>query len=117
MALTAFQRRLCRLLADARIASGRELCNRGVALNELTGASRISRDIDLSHDTETAVDTAWHADRALLKSHGFDVQMLRQRTEVTGQNDRVRMEWARDSGVQIFSAGDLRRSVTHPAPG
>lgn len=46
MALTPFQRAICRLIAEHRIASGESYVAGGVAL-KLTGASRISRDLDL----------------------------------------------------------------------
>jgi hypothetical protein len=51
MAFTEFQRGLCRLIAKNRVAQGESYVARGVALNELIGASRTSRDIDLFHDT------------------------------------------------------------------
>jgi hypothetical protein len=43
----------------------------GAALNELLHAPRVSRDIDLFHDTESALDASWNADRELLVSNGF----------------------------------------------
>ncbi len=54
MALTDLQRALCRLIADDRISSG-ESCVGGVALNELLGAPRVSRDVDLFRNTEEAL--------------------------------------------------------------
>ncbi len=63
MALTAFQRRICRLLADNRIASGESYVAGGVALNELIGAPRRSNDIDLFHDADEALEASWEADR------------------------------------------------------
>lgn len=45
MALTDFQRRLCRLLADNRIGAGESYVAGGAALNELIAGPRISRDI------------------------------------------------------------------------
>ena len=55
MALTEFQRVICRLVAAQRRASGESYDAGGVALQALTGATRISRDIDLFHDTTEAV--------------------------------------------------------------
>ena len=46
MALTPFQKSVCRLLARNRIASGGSYLAGGSALNELIAASRISRDIE-----------------------------------------------------------------------
>jgi hypothetical protein len=65
MAISAFQRAICRLIAANRIAQGESYVAGGVALNLLAGGRRISRDIDLFHDTEEALDATWNADRAL----------------------------------------------------
>jgi hypothetical protein len=79
----------------------------GAALNEMIAGSRISRDLDLFHDTEAAVTASWDADRRLLGEHGFDVQVLRERpsfveAEVRAGGESVRMEWARDSAFRFF---------------
>ena len=107
MALTDLQRTICRLIAENRIASGESYVAGGVALAELTGASRISRDIDLFHDTDEALDSSWRADRQLLEEHGFSVALIRERPSfveaaVGRQGDHVRMEWARDSSFRFF---------------
>ena len=107
MALTRLQRRVCRLIATNRISSGESYVAGGVALNELVGASRISRDIDLFHDTSEALESSWQADRSLLETNGFAVQVIRARTglveaEVDDGTDRVRLEWARDSAFRFF---------------
>jgi hypothetical protein len=52
MALTDIQRRVCRLIARNRVASGESYVAGGVALNELLSGARVSRDVDLFHDTE-----------------------------------------------------------------
>ena len=57
MALTEYQRSVCRLLAGNRIRSGESYVAGGAALNELLRAPRLSRDIDLFHDTEQALPT------------------------------------------------------------
>jgi hypothetical protein len=107
MPLTDLQRRVCRLLAEHRIRSGESYVAGGAALNELVGASRISRDVDLFHDTDEALEQSWLADRALLEARGFDVRVLRERrthveAEVGLGSERVRMEWARDSAFRFF---------------
>ena len=107
MALTDLQRRICRLLAQNRIASGESYIAGGVALNELMAASRISRDIDIFHDTDEALEASWLADRALLEAHGFEVRVARERTtlveaEVGAGGEWVRLEWARDSAFRFF---------------
>jgi hypothetical protein len=45
MALTDFQRTVCRLLAAHRVASGESYVAGGVALNEWLGAPRLSREL------------------------------------------------------------------------
>ncbi len=107
MALTGLQRAVCRLLADNRIASGESYVAGAVALNELIAASRISRDIDIFHDTDEAVAASWRIDRLLLEASGFEVLIVRERpsfveAEVGGGGDRVRLEWARDSAFRFF---------------
>lgn len=107
MALTELQRTICHLIADNRIASGESYVAGGVALAELTGASRISRDIDLFHDTDEALDASWRADRRLLEESGFSVSVVRERpsfveAQVGRERDYVRMEWARDSSFRFF---------------
>ena len=107
MALTSFQRTICRLIAENRIASGESYIAGGVALNEVTGAGRVSRDIDLFHDTDAALEATWQADRQLLERHGFGVRVLRARrglveAEVHLDDESVLMEWARDSSFRFF---------------
>lgn len=107
MALTDFQRAVCRLLADHRIASGESYVAGGVALNELMATPRTSRDIDLFHDTDEALEVSWQADRHLLEEHRFAVRVIRERpsfveAEVGKEGERVLMEWARDSAFRFF---------------
>lgn len=107
MALTELQRAVCKLLAGNRIASGESYVAGGVALNELIAAARISRDIDLFHDTDEALASSWHADRILLEANGFEVVVVRERptfveAEVRARRDSVRLEWARDSAFRFF---------------
>ncbi len=107
MVLTALQRDICRLLAHNRIASGESYVAGGAALNELLSAPRISRDIDLFHDTDEALTRSWEADRAALLGSGFSVAPILERptiveAEVARGPERVRMEWARDSAFRFF---------------
>lgn len=107
MALTDLQRRICRILAANRLSSGESYVAGGAALNELMGTSRVSRDIDLFHDTDEALDASWRADRSALEAIGLRVQVTRERTgiieaEVGDGRDRARLEWARDSAFRFF---------------
>ena len=73
MALTQIQRTVCGLLAANRMEQGESYVAGGVALNTLIGASRVSRDIDMFHDTVEALSATWDADCGLLRAHGFTV--------------------------------------------
>src|SRR5262245_59252412 len=113
MALTTFQRTVCRLLAEHRIASGESYVAGASALNELIAASRVSMDIDLFHDTDEALESSWDADRRLLEARSFDVRIIRERrsyveAEIGRDGETVLMQWARDSAHRFFPL------VTHP---
>lgn len=107
MALTQFQRGVCRLIAATRVASGESYVAGGVALTELIGGTRLSRDIDVFHDTEEAVARTWAADRAVLAQHGYEVAVLHERVafveaQVSQGNETVLIQWARDSAFRFF---------------
>lgn len=107
MALTDLQRALCRLIAENRVASGESYVAGGVALNELIGAPRISRDIDLFHDNGEALAATWAADRALFEQSGYAVQVLRDRpsfveVEVSRLGESCLVQWSRDSAYRFF---------------
>ena len=77
MALTHFQRAICRLIAANRVATGESYVAGGVALNEILAAPRTSRDIDLFHDTEAGLEATFfplveHEDLGLIL-HPFDL--------------------------------------------
>lgn len=116
MALTALQRDVCQLLAEQRRQSGESYVAGGVALNELLAGVRRSRDIDLFHDTQEAVQASWDADRALLEDHGFGVRPLRAlpsfvQALVSRRDEQVVIEWAQDSAFRYFPL------VEHPVLG
>jgi hypothetical protein len=107
MALTELQRGVCRLIAANRIAGGESYVAGGVALTELLGTARVSRDIDLFHDTDEALDRTWRADRELLRGNGYEVTVVRERpshvqAEVAKGSQRVLAEWVRDSAYRFF---------------
>ena len=107
MALSRFQRELCRLLANQRIASGESYVAGGVALNEILGARRRSNDVDLFHDTETALAASWDADRQLLSGEGYSVEIIRERpsfveARVSRRADGTIVQWSRDSAFRFF---------------
>jgi len=107
MALTEFQRSVCRLIARSRVASGESYVAGGAALNEVLSAPRLSRDVDLFHDTESALDASWSADRRLLEEDGFVVRPVRERrsfveAEVSRERESVLLQWVRDSAYRFF---------------
>ena len=107
MALTGFQRAVCRLIAANRVERGESYVAGGTALNLLAGGTRISRDIDIFHDTNAALDAAWADDRALLAANGYEVRPLRERPAyveavVAKGGDSVLLEWTRDSAYRFF---------------
>lgn len=107
MAVTRFQQTLCRLIAANRLERGEAYVAGGVALNLLAGGNRISRDIDLFHDTLDALDATWQADRRLLESHGYELRSIHERpgyVEVlVGKGpDTVLMQWTHDSAFRFF---------------
>jgi hypothetical protein len=48
-------------MARARVARGESYVAGAAALNALTQAPRVSRDVDLFHDTTEAVEASWAA--------------------------------------------------------
>ncbi len=107
MALTPFQRDVCRLLAGNRLRSGESYVAGGAALNTLLAAPRLSRDVDLFHDTERALAASWAADRELLEREAYVLSVFRERptfveAEVRRGDDTVVVQWAHDSAYRFF---------------
>lgn len=108
MALTDFQRRVCRLLAERRIASGEQYVAGGLALNEALGGTRISRDVDLFHDTDEALAVSSEADCEALAKAGFSIEWTRRLhglVEVTlrdSADEALELQWVRDSAFRFF---------------
>ncbi len=107
MALTPLQRDVCRLLADGRLRHRDSYVAGGVALSVAVRSHRLSRDVDLFHDTTEAVARSWDRDRLALESAGFEVAPLRERpgyveAAIARGTDRLVMEWTRDSAFRFF---------------
>jgi len=107
MALSPFQRDVCRLLAERRRASGESYIAGGAALTVALAARRLSRDLDIFHDTADAVAASWDADRRLLQSAGYAVDVRRERSGfveavVTRAGELLTVEWVRDSAYRFF---------------
>lgn len=107
MSLTPFQRQVCRLLAEARGTIGPGYMAGGASLNEVLGGGRVSRDLDLFHDSEEAVGSAWDSDRHLLEARGYAIRVLRERpsfveAQIESGGSAVLIQWTRDSAYRFF---------------
>jgi len=107
MALSAFQREICQLVARNRLQNGESYLAGASALNELVGAPRLSRDLDVFHDTEEALSVSWQADRAVFEKGHYEGRVFRERqgfveAEIRRGGDAVLMQWARDSAYRFF---------------
>ena len=107
MPLTDFQRAVCRLIAANRLEQGESYVAGGAVLNTLLPGGRVSRDIDLFHDTHEALLATWAQDRRLLLSNGYEVDVVRERdffieAVVRRREDSVVLQWARDSAYRFF---------------
>lgn len=107
MALTALQRDVCRLLAADRRRRRDSYIAGGVALGVALETTRLSRDVDIFHDSEEAVARSWDRDRASLEHAGYAVHALRERpgyveARVSRHQDALVMEWSRDSAFRFF---------------
>lgn len=107
MALSAFQRDVCRLLAAHRSADAGSYVAGGVALNETLSGTRLSRDVDVFHDTLEALDATWRADRTLLQANSYGLDIVRERpgfveVVISKNSHSVEMQWVRDSAFRFF---------------
>ncbi|MEQ1932709.1 MAG: nucleotidyl transferase AbiEii/AbiGii toxin family protein [Fimbriimonadaceae bacterium] len=107
MALTVFQRDLVRLLAQNRKEGGESYVAGGSALNTLLNAPRLSRDLDMFHDTREAVHAAFEKDFALLEQTGHQLEVEIDRDNfveavVRMGADECRIEWTQDSAFRFF---------------
>jgi hypothetical protein len=107
MALTTFQRHVCRVLAEQRKRLGESYVAGGVALNEAVAGARRSRDVDLFHDTEAALVATWANDRVALGNSGLSVEVVRElpafvEARVSDATESVLVQWARDSAFRFF---------------
>lgn len=107
MALTEFQRNICRIIAQSRLDSGESYVAGASALNSYTGLHRVSRDIDLFHDSIEAVQDSWNRDRDLLSKRGYAIDTTIERAGyveavIAQSEDHVVMQWTADSAFRFF---------------
>jgi hypothetical protein len=106
MALTSLQRSICSLLIPVRLKNESYVAG-GVALNRLLEAPRLSRDIDLFHDTVEALAATISQDKKLLLSSGFSLQFIREaptfsEAVVSKGMDSTLIQWVHDSAFRFF---------------
>jgi hypothetical protein len=107
MALTPFQQRICRLLAAQRIADGESYVAGGAALGVALESARLSRDIDLFHDSAEALRASWDQDRATLEGAGMEIAPTRLlptfiEAVVTDGDESLLLQWVVDSAFRFF---------------
>lgn len=107
MALSNSQRTVCCLLASHRTPETQSYVAEGLALNETLNAMRLSRDVDIFHDTSQALDATWRDDRISLEENGYHLEVVRERPgfveAIIGKNGQsVEMQWVRDSAFRFF---------------
>lgn len=107
MALPEHQIAVLGLLAQRRKAGGESYVAGGVALNLTLGTARLSRDIDLFHDTDEALAKTWAEDRDALRAEGYTVTVIRESAAfvealIGRKESLVLLQWARDSAFRFF---------------
>jgi hypothetical protein len=117
MPLSSFQSQVLRTLAAQR--SPDSYIAGGIAINR-TGP-RLSRDIDIFHDSDERLEAAAEADAAALRSAGYSIgwhRLRRGSREATIERDgeAMRLEWATDAVFRFFptQADKLFGYVLHP---
>ena len=107
MALTLFQSGILRLLAANRRKNEGSYVAGGLALNYRLGTPRLSRDIDIFHDSIEALVESWRLDRETLERAGYSVRPLRElrtfiEAEVAKDGERTEVQWGSDSAYRFF---------------
>ena len=105
MPLTDYQAKLARLLSGNR--SFDSYLAGGAAILIEPNSARFSRDLDYFHDSEARVAEAFAADRKLLESSGYaldvDLNQVGFVRAIVRQGDHAtRVEWARDSAWRFL---------------
>jgi hypothetical protein len=107
MALTEYQIVVLKLLAERRKNDGESYIAGGTALNLLLQTPRMSKDIDIFHDTGDALIKAWESDKKILKTNGYKVEIIREypsfiEAEIHKTEKSVLIQWCRDSAFRFF---------------
>ena len=119
MPLTAYQLGIARLLSENRTFDS--YLAGGAAILIEPNTNRFSRDLDYFHDSETRVTEAFSADRTLLETDGYTIEVdLNQpgyvRAIVRKNGDATKVEWARDSDWRFMPTvrDDRVGFILHP---
>lgn len=107
MALTEYQKTICRLISESRKQQGVSYIAGGTSLNALTNSSRISHDIDIFNDTSEALLNGWENDRRLFEENQYDIEIIRERPTfieaiVSKTDKKVILQWTCDSAFRFF---------------
>jgi hypothetical protein len=105
MPLTSLQTEIAHLIAPNR--SPESHLAGGAALHLKPDSLRISNDLDYFHDTEVLVGQAFAADRAILESSGYTVEIAVSlsgfiRAIVNRNGNATKVEWAHDSAWRFM---------------
>jgi hypothetical protein len=121
MALTALQQEICRVLSTRLRRSGESYIAGGVALNYMTEGRRLSRDLDLFHDTSEALREGFVADVGALGAEGYAIEIVSDATGhkeaiVSRGGEKTIVQWTRDSAFRFFPLveHDLLGLILHP---
>lgn len=105
MPIGTFEKEIMLLLAKHRTEES--FVGGATVLNQHPKSPRRSKDVDLFHDTETALQTSVAKDIPLLKKEGYEVRTLfsnpsfcRAVVKKTGQE--TKLEWVYDSAFRFF---------------
>ncbi|MGA2977071.1 MAG: nucleotidyl transferase AbiEii/AbiGii toxin family protein [Spirochaetia bacterium] len=107
MALTDYQRGILALLATHRIERQESYLAGGAALTVATESPRLSRGIDLFHDTREALLSTWEEDHRILAAGGYSIEVRRQyptfvEAAVRKGGSAVIVQWAVNSAFRFF---------------
>lgn len=107
MALTPLQQDICRVISTRLRRSGESYLAGGVALNLMTGGQRLSRDLDLFHDTSAALREGFPADISALEAKGYSVEIIsdapnHKEAIVARSGEKTILQWTRDSAFRFF---------------
>jgi hypothetical protein len=105
MPLGTFEREILRLLAQNRNPDS--FVAGATILHHAEKSPRVSRDIDLFHDTAEAISAAVEKDVATLRAHGFTVEIphpqpIFQRGFIRKGGQQTKIEWLYDSAFRFF---------------